>query len=238
MNRKYEQVGTAFTCRSYAEYVRMFALEDPLDPPGGVLDAAAGASSFTADAARRGLKAVAVDPRYRLPQEELFAEARTEISVSTAKLAKLQDLFDFSYYGDLERHRAGREASLERFMADFAADRRDGGGRYVAGELPHLPFGDDRFGLVLCSHFLFLYGEHFDDDFHERAVMELIRVCRPGGEVRIYPLVTLSFREYPHLDRLTQAVRRAGCEAAFLESKLPFIPGSHRLMAIRKPLKR
>jgi len=236
MDRKYEQVGTAFTCRSYEEYARMFALEEPPASRGEVLDAAAGASSFTADAARRGIRAVAVDPRYRLPREELFAEARTEIDVSTAKLEGLRDLFDFSYYGSLENHRAGREASLERFMADFAADKREGGGRYVAGELPHLPFEDGRFDLVLCSHFLFLYGEHFDEAFHERAVFELIRVCRPGGEVRIYPLVTLGFREYPHLDRLVEAVRGAGCEALFPESKLPFIPGSRRLLAIRKPV--
>jgi len=216
MNGKYEQVGTAFTCRSFAEYVRMFALDEPFDPQGEVLDAAAGASSFTADAARRGFRAVAVDPRYRLPQEELFREARTEIDVSTAKLEGLQDLFDFSYYGNLDNHRTGREASLKRFMDDFA---------------------DDRFALVLCSHFLFLYGEHFDAEFHQRAVFELIRVCRPGGEVRIYPLVTLHFREYPHLDRLLEAVRRAGCSVRFQESKLPFIPGSHRLLVIRKPLK-
>jgi hypothetical protein len=237
MDRKYEQIGTAFTCRSFGEYARMFALDDPPIQPCEVLDAAAGASSFTADAARRGFRAVAVDPRYRMTQEEIFAEARTEIDVSTAKLAKLQDLFDFSYYGDLDRHRAGREASLERFIADFTADRREGSGRYVAAELPHLPFEDGRFDLVLCSHFLFLYGEHFDEAFHEQAVFELIRVCRPGGEVRIYPLVTLSFREYPHLERLTEKVRDAGCEVGFPASRLPFIPGSHRLMVIRKPVK-
>jgi len=234
MERKYEQVGTALMCRSFEEYARMFALEEPLKLEGEVLDAAAGASSFAADAARRGIAAVAVDPRYGLPQEELFREARTEIDVSTAKLEGLRDLFDFSYYGSLENHRAHREASLERFMADFAADRREGGGRYVAGALPELPFEDGRFGMVLCSHFLFLYGEHFDESFHERAVFELIRVCRPGGEVRIYPLVTLSFREYPHLGRLADRVRDAGCEVAFPESKLPFIPGSKRLMVIRK----
>jgi SAM-dependent methyltransferase len=235
MERKYEQVGTALTCRSFEEYARMFAFGRPPEPPCAVLDAAAGASSFTAEAARRGLAAVAVDPRYGLPEDVLYEEARTEIDVSTAKLDGLRDLFDFSYYGSLENHRAGREASLEQFIADFAADRREGGGRYVAGELPHLPFDDERFDLVLCSHFLFLYGEHFDYDFHEQAVLELLRVLRPGGEARIYPLVTLSFREYPHLDRLTDRVREAGCEVEFPESRLPFIPGSHRLMTIRKP---
>jgi len=236
MARKYEQVGTAFTCRSFEEYRLMFALENPPAPPCEVLDVAAGASSFTADAATLGLGAVAVDPRYGLPREELFAEARTEIAVSTAKLDKLKDLFDFSHYGSLERHRAGREASLERFIADFTTDGDSGGGRYVAGELPNLPFGDDRFDLVLCSHFLFLYGEHFDETFHERSLFELIRVCRPGGEVRIYPLVTLSFREYPPLERLAERVREAECAVGFPESRLPFIPGSRRLMVIRKPV--
>jgi len=236
MERRYEQVGTAFTCRSYEEYALMFAFADPPAPPCEVLDVAAGASSFAADAARLGLGVVAVDPRYRLTREELYAEARTEIEVSTAKLETLKDWFDFSHYGSLDRHRAGREASLERFIADFTADRDSGGGRYVAGELPNLPFEDDRFDLVLCSHFLFLYGDHFDEAFHERSLFELVRVCRPGGEVRIYPLVTLAFREYPQLQRLAGLVRKAGCEVAFPESRLPFIPGSGRLMAIRKPV--
>lgn len=60
-------------------------------------------------------------------------------------------------------------------------------------------------------------------------------MCRPGGEVRICPLVTLSFREYPVLGRLADTVRGTGCGVGFPESRLPFIPGAHRLMVIRKP---
>lgn len=241
---KYEQIGVAVTCRSYEEYVRMFALDDrKIAEAGELLDVAGGAASFAADAAARGLRAYAADPRYAKPPETLIGEAHVEIETSTAKLEKLKDDYDFSFYGDLAGHRARREASLDRFAADYRSDyalrsdaEADGldARRYVAASLPKLPFADGRFGLVLCSHFLFLYAEQFDYDFHERSVLELIRVCRTGGEVRIYPVVSLGYEVYPYLDRLIAAVSEAGCIARMAESRLPFIPGSSKLLVIAK----
>ncbi|MGF7036296.1 SAM-dependent methyltransferase [Paenibacillus mucilaginosus] len=229
----YEQAGVAMTCRSYDEYVRMFSLPDELLEAGPILDVAAGASSFVAEACRRGLHASAADPLYAMTADEIAEHGSREISVSTEKLGKLQHLFDWSYYGDLHRHRANREASLLRFTEDFAAPKDQG--RYVSAMLPHLPFADASFSLVLCSHFLFLYQEQFDYEFHLRAVKELFRVCRPGGEVRIYPVYSLKWERYAELDRLMDALADEGAEAKLLLSGLPFIPGSGELLRLRKP---
>ncbi|WP_308638724.1 class I SAM-dependent methyltransferase [Paenibacillus silvisoli] len=226
MSKGYPQVGVSVTCRSFEEYVLMFDLEQKdLAACGSMLDIAAGASSFTAEAHGRGLDAYAVDPRYELAPKQLIGDAGEEIAVSTAKLAQLSDRFDFSYYGDLDRHRAGREASLAKFASHYgAAEVREN--RYRSGTLPNLPFEDNRFGLVLCSHFLFLYEEQFDYDFHLAAVLDMMRVCKPGGSVRIYPLISLKWEPYAHLEQLLEAVRAEGAEAGCFRSKLPFIPGS------------
>ncbi|WP_314001689.1 class I SAM-dependent methyltransferase [uncultured Paenibacillus sp.] len=233
MKGKYEQSGVAVTCRGYEEYVRMFDLGESELSKGDILDVAAGASSFTADGRVRGLRTFAADPRYAKSPEALTGEAREEIAVSTAKLEGLKELFDYSYYGSLDNHRAMREASLGRFAEDYG--RSDRGDRYFAASLPALPFEDGRFGLVLCSHFLFLYGEQFGYDFHRDAALELLRVCKPGGQVRIYPLSTLGFRRYPDLGRLMEHLSVLGYACGRTETRLPFIPGSSEILTIGCP---
>lgn len=224
MSDKYEQIGVAVTCRSFGEYVRMFDLEErPL--AGRILDIAGGASSFTADAVAGGLDAYAADPRYALDSEALVGEALEEIAAATAKIEKLAHQFDFSYYGSVANHRANREASLRRFDAHFGQpEEREA--RYKAGSLPNLPFAPDSFDRVLCSHFLFLYEEQFDYAFHRDAVLEMMRVCKPGGEIRIYPVMSLGWTPYAHMDELLNDIRGAGGSPEYFTAKLPFIPGS------------
>jgi len=220
--KAYEQTGVAMTCRGFDEYVRMFDLEEVDLSHGVTLDIAGGGSSFTAEAAARGYKAMAVDPRYRSHQQEWIAEAQDEIYSSTAKLEKISDQFDWTYYGSLEKHRAGRLASLQLFAAHSADEI--GRASYIAGSLPELPFEQGQFELVLCSHFLFLYGDQFDVDFHIRSLLEMMRICR--GSISIYPLHTLKMEPYPYLEQVLDAVRLAGGKVELFSSKLPFIPGS------------
>jgi SAM-dependent methyltransferase len=232
-NEHYEQIGVAMTCRSYEEYVRMFALTDETLTRGKVLDAAAGASSFAAEARRRGADVVCADPKYAQTAAELEANGLREIEESTAKLGRLADRLDWSYYGSLERHKAGRIRSLRLFLQDFReqADK----GRYLAETLPVLGFADHSFSLVLCSHFLFLYEEQFDYAFHCAALEELIRVCKPGGEIRVYPLASLRWEPYTRLgDLVNHLESKTGAICEFLPSSLPFIPNSNRLLRIQK----
>jgi hypothetical protein len=228
----YEQQGVAMTCRSFEEYVRMFAINQEVLLKGPILDVAAGASSFVAEASARGYKAIAADPLYELDYDVIAQTGKREIEVSTAKLAKLQEHFDWTYYQNIYNHQSIREASLSRFVQDY---REAGQSRYIAAQLPDLPFPNESIELVLCSHFLFLYGEQFDYDFHKRAVLELLRICRKGGSVLIYPLKTLGFESYPQLTQLLDELSLAGVVSArVIPSGLPFIPGSMELLALTK----
>lgn len=62
--RIYEQIGVAMTSRSYIEYERMFVLNTEALKGKSVLDVAGGASSFTAEARKKGIFAEAADPMY------------------------------------------------------------------------------------------------------------------------------------------------------------------------------
>ncbi|BBH21452.1 hypothetical protein Back11_27970 [Paenibacillus baekrokdamisoli] len=225
MQQGYEQIGVSITCRSFDEYLQMFDLKESDLTEGQILDIAAGGSSFTADAFHKGYEAFAVDPRYALEPEQLIADADEEIEVSTGKLMKLANQLDLSYYGDMTKHRAGREASLKRFASHYE-NKEQRALRYKVGSLPNLPFDNGQFSLVLCSHFLFLYEEQFDYPFHLQAVLEMMRVCKPGGCVRIYPLMSLKWKPYSFLDQLALDIEKNGGSTGFFKTKLPFIPGS------------
>lgn len=117
---------------------RMFSLDEEVLGAGPILDIAAGASSFVAEAADRGWEAAAVDPLYAMTPEELFEHGKKEIQVSTHKLAGLERVCDWTYYGSLRNHRSMREASLGRFIEDYKARGKK---NYMAGMLPKLPGG-------------------------------------------------------------------------------------------------
>ncbi|MDF2922872.1 MAG: hypothetical protein K0R57_1786 [Paenibacillaceae bacterium] len=234
MNAKehYEQAGVAMTCRSYEEYVRMFACDFAVGEHVSVLDVAGGASSFPAGARERGIRVTSADPLYRLPPEELHANGLRELEEAGIKLAGLKHKFDWSYYGSACEHERSRRESLELFVQDY---RQFGGSEaYVSASLPELPFASGSFSHVLCSHFLFLYAEQFTCEFHLRALLELARVCKPEGEVRIYPLLDLKWRLYPQLEQLLAELGEHGLTAELLPSRLPFIPGSGQLLRITK----
>ncbi|MFB9280158.1 class I SAM-dependent methyltransferase [Cohnella cellulosilytica] len=223
----YPQTGVASTCRSFDEYCAMFGLKTA-DLQGPVLDVAGGASSFTAQLHARGIKALAADPFYEGNVEEIVTTGYREIEIASAKIASLAASYDWSYYGSPERQREIRERSMALFAEDFR--KEDSRTRYFAAALPDLPFADNTFELVLCSHFLFLYADAFGEEFHTAAVRELLRVLRPGGELRIYPLVSLKWEPYPFLDGLIGALESAA-EHEFLPTGLPFTP-------VRSPLLR
>lgn len=168
------------TSRSYAEYEAMFDLSEL---PGSVLDCCAGGSSFTAEAAERGVDAVAVDPAYELPTDELVDTVRRSLWQGSAIVDQYAASFVWTWYGDPQRKDELRIEAADRFLQDVMAAPE----RYVPGSLPELPFEDGQFDLVLCSHLLFTWVDKFDRDWHLAALRELIRVSR--NEVRIFPLV-------------------------------------------------
>ncbi|KRE48235.1 methyltransferase domain-containing protein [Paenibacillus sp. Soil724D2] len=230
--RVYEQVGVAMTSRSYAEYEKMFMLQSDNLMGKRVLDVAGGASSFTAETRQLGILSEAVDPLYEKSAEAIAEHGLQEIEIVAAKMEKLVDVYDWTYYGSVDKHKAGRVKGLKQFLNDFSS--KDAASRYHAACLPSLPLAEASFDLVLCSHFLFLYEEQFDYAFHRAAVKELLRVCKLGGELRIYPLLNFRQAEYSKLSELINELTNEGYLVQKREAGLPFLPNSHQYLCIFK----
>jgi SAM-dependent methyltransferase len=172
--------GVLVTSRSAAEYHAMFDLTSDALAPLRVLDCCAGASSLAAETAAY---VVAADPAYGRGRAMVADEAQSGLVAGSDIIEDQADRFEWSWYGVPARRTAMRTAAMRRFVADLAARPS----RYVAGALPDLPFADESFDLVLCSHLLFTWADRFDRDWHHAALSELVRVAR--SEVRIFPLV-------------------------------------------------
>lgn len=220
----------AFIGRTYDEYMKIFDLDGPMLEGGRVLDCPAGASSFTAEAYLKGIETTACDIMYNLDAHELFIKGEKDIGHVFEKFDEVSHLYTWSYYRNKEDVISRRKSALERFTHDFQNGRA--AGRYVHAELPVLPFPDRHFSLVLSSHFLFLYSERLDLDFHIKCLKELIRVC--SGEVRVFPLVGLDSKPYIHLDKVVTLMENTGTNVEITETPFEFQTGSRRMMRLSR----
>ena len=113
-------------------------------------------------------------------------------------------------------------------MADYPRGKRQG--RYIAGELPDLPFADREFDLALCSHFLFLYSEQYTEEFHMASIREL---CRVADEVRIFPLLELGSKPSRHLASICNRLSASDYRVAVDPVAYEFQRDGNKLMRIR-----
>ena len=116
---------------------------------------------------------------------------------------------------------------MNDFLADYEQGLREY--RYVAGELPSLDFMDQSFDLALCSHFLFLYSEHHDLEFHVESIKEL---CRIAEEVRIFPLNELGAKPSRHLRHAVEICGRLGFKPEIVQVNYEFQKGANRMLRL------
>ncbi len=214
--------------RSYEEYERMFALS-ARDMRGRILGCADGPAAFNAVATRRGAQVVSVDPLYRWSAAEIAGRIEATRETVLEQTRRNQADYRWERIASVEALWDQRRTVMETFLADFEAGRQRQ--RYVDGSLPDLPFPDDAFDLALCSHFLFLYSDHLDLEFHESALIEL---CRLATEVRIFPLLALDGRQSPLVEPIAAFCHERGWDVTFERVPYEFQRGGHTSMKVRR----
>ncbi|MCF3648653.1 methyltransferase [Synoicihabitans lomoniglobus] len=228
----YDLPSIAFFGRSLTEYRKFFDLD--LDALCGrsVLDVAAGPASFTAEACRAGIEAVAVDPLYGKGAEALAAHVQLDYGHMFNRMRETanQARFRFKSFASIDAAERDRRAAAQRFLNDY--DAHFVHGRYFGAALPQLPFLDRGFDVVLCAHLLFLYPASFDYAFHVAACRELMRVAR--DEVRIHPICGPDGKPYAELTRLTAELRDAGIEAREVAIDYEFFVGSNTTLILTR----
>jgi SAM-dependent methyltransferase len=215
------------TSRSFDEYAAMFAL-DATDLSGRVLDCSAGAADFAAVSAQRGARVVAVDPAYALPKEVLAEQSRAHAEQGRKIAEQHPDRFTWTWYGAP----ANRDRLRQRALARFVTDRVVAPGRYVAAQLPQLPFADQVFDLAVCSHLMFTWADELGRAWHAAAILELARVAQ---EVRVFPTVLQGAGEpVPFWDGLMGDLAAAGLRAGLRQVPYEFQVGADRMLVVSR----
>ncbi len=144
--------------RSFDEYVSMFHLSAE-DLGREILGCADGPASFNAEMFGRNHRVVSCDPLYQFSAAQIKQriDATYEEVIGQTKLN--QGKFVWDLIASPEELGRLRLEAMRDFLADYENGKRDG--RYIAGQLPDLPFAPKVFDLALCSHFLFFIPIRF-----------------------------------------------------------------------------
>ncbi|KOP65521.1 SAM-dependent methyltransferase [Bacillus sp. FJAT-18019] len=225
---KQELDRVVFIGRTFEEYTHMFDLQLSELADKRILDCPSGACSFTAHGRKRGLDVTASDIAYDHSLDDLEAKGQQDIEHAMETLEQAKSNYVWDFYGDVPGLRQHREQALR----DCVRDMREYPDRYVAAVLPELPFDDEQFHLVLSAHFLFMYSDRLDYDFHIQTVRELLRVA--SEEVRIFPLTDLTGSRYAHLDRLIHELEAEGLVVTVVNVPYEFMKNGNSLLKISK----
>ncbi|MCF8361035.1 MAG: class I SAM-dependent methyltransferase [Prolixibacteraceae bacterium] len=182
--------------RSYTEYVNMFHLS-----PGflskKVLGCGDGPAAFNAVANAFGGHVVSVDPIFNLSKKEIEKQINSSFSEVINQTRANMEQFNWEQFGSLEGLGKIRMKSMTQFLNDYEDGKKDG--RYIEASLPDLPFDDNSFDIALSSHFLLLYSDILDLNFHLKAIDEMLRISK---EVRIFPIIDLNSKLSSHLPEI------------------------------------
>jgi len=210
--------------RNLDEYIRMFDLSES-DLLCSILGCGDGPASFNAECTAQGGRVVSADPLYQFSTDQIrnrIDEAKPQVIEATRQ--RLDD-FQWDYFPNLDALVDARMNAMSHFMVDFDAEKREG--RYVPASVTQLPFHDNTFDLALCSHFLLLYSQQLDYDFHLTAFLEMKRVAR---EVRVFPLLDLDANRSDHLPQLMNALDKLGHAPRLETVPYEFIKGANQML--------
>ena len=214
--------------RSKREYFGMFNLTDECLEQT-ILGCGDGPASFNAEMTACGGHVISCDPLYDFAGQEIYQRFEESAEGVLRQVKATPGNWVWKYHADPDDLKRNRTGAIKRFVADYEQGKRHG--RYITAELPVLPFKDNQFDLALCSHFLFLYSEHFPETFHVQSVLELCRVAR---EVRIFPILTLAQTISPHLEAVCRVAEEAGCHTEIVTVDYELQRGGNKMLRITK----
>lgn len=214
--------------RTFDEYYDMFRLSDVNKSNDKILDAASGVSSFCGEAAARGFSVCGCDPIYNLSAEKILKKSEKDLAQVMRKMPPIAGLYRWNRFDSVEALQKNRETALHRFAQNYALNRRN----YVCCSLPYSGFEDEEFDYTLSSHFLFMYDNQLDYEFHKEAVFEMLRVC--SKEVRIFPLVNLRGQKSRFVHTIINEVLDKGYGVSIDKVCYEFVKNGNEMLRIQK----
>ena len=214
--------------RSLDEYIKMFDLSSN-DLQHRILGVGDGPASFNAEGTKVGLNITSIDPIYQFTGVEIRQRFDQVVDDIIDQVIATPKNWVWSYHSSPQALKENRIKAIEIFLDDYNQEKQDD--KYLNQELPCLNFADQCFDLALCSHLLFLYSAHLDQDFHMESIKEILRVSK---EVRIFPLLTLMQETSPYLDYVMSEFSKLGYFVEIKKVDYELQPGGDEMLVIKR----
>ena len=214
--------------RNLEEYQNMFQLSEK-DLQSKILGCGDGPSSFNFEVTKLNGNMTSIDPIYQFTKDEIQQRIDETSSVVSEQLKQNQNDFVWKSIKSVDELINIRLTAMNNFIKDYENGKKEK--RYIHNELPKLSFSNDSFDLVLSSHFLFLYSEHFDLQFHIDSILEMCRISKK--EVKIFPLLDLKNQKSEYLEPILEELKRKGFEAKIIKTDYEFQKGANELLRIK-----
>jgi hypothetical protein len=212
--------------RTLDEYLKMFNLTET-DLQKQIIGVGDGPASFNAEATKDGVKVTSIDPVYQFSGVEIQRRFHEVVDNIIAQIKATPNDWVWSYHQSPEDLKSNRIKALNEFLKDYEQGKEER--RYQIGELPKLNFLDKEFDIALCSHFLFLYSEHLDYQFHYNSIKEMLRISK---EVRIFPLLTLMLEPSPYIEKIIQDFHDLGYKVSKVRVSYELQKGGNEMLMI------
>lgn len=214
--------------RNLEEYQNMFQLSKE-DLQSKILGCGDGPSSFNFEVTKLNGGITSIDPIYQFTKEEIQKRIDETSSVVSKQLKQNQNDYVWKSIKNVDELINIRLTAMSNFIKDYNNGKNKK--RYIHQELPKLSFKNNSFDLVLCSHFLFLYSEHFDLQFHIDSILEMCRVSKK--EVKIFPLLDLKNQKSQYLEPILEILKEKGFETKIIKTNYEFQKGANELLRIK-----
>lgn len=213
--------------RSFDEYKKMFSLKNNITDIK-ILSVADGPASFNCELTSKGGSVVSTDPLYQFSTEEIESRIDACYKAVLEETEKYKNNFVWNNIKSTEDLGKIRMRTMHSFLTDFKNTKNQS--RYIAAELPYLPFKKNKFNLCLCSHFLFLYSQHLSLEFHKKAIFEMLRVSK---EVRIFPILDLTGNNSKYLSSIIDHMNNVGHKTSIKKVNYEFQRGGNKMLLIK-----
>jgi hypothetical protein len=206
----------------------MFALTEQ-DLNLRIIGCADGPAGFNAHMFKLGRRMVSCDPLYQLTATEIKTHIDEIYDDIIGQTRQNRDQFVWTFIKSTEELGHIRMTAMRTFLADYDQGKR--AGRYVAAELPDLPFEASSFDLALCSHFLFLYSDNLSLAFHLEAIEAM---CRVAKEARIFPLLTYNAEPSLFAEPVVEKLIRDGYQVSTEDVAYEFQRGGNKMLRVSR----
>jgi hypothetical protein len=213
--------------RTFEEYRRYFLLDPARLVRKRVLDVAGGVSSFCAEANELAIQVTSFDPIYSLSPQKITERSGPDLESVHRTIGQVPT-YRWGYYKNPDYMRQLRERAFTLFLSDYTTHPE----RYVAGELPKVPFANGEFDLTLVSYFLFAYQDRLDYAFHRDSILEIMRVTR--DEARIYPTVTFEAQPSDYIPMLRSDPALQRFEFTEIKTDFEFLVNSNFFLRVTR----